>query len=232
MKSDRPNHVEQSSLERTITTTTTATASTVQTGWKRINQRMAPFSGSYTNDSIIKMVTRPFFVLLNPVVLWAVVIIAFPTLWLVSISFVIAQVFSAPPYLLNTTDLGYMSAGPVIGGTLGCLLCGWISDPMVKYISRRNNGTYEPEFRLIPMFLATVTSTIGYFLFGNLIVQGKPVLGIAAIWAVIVSSVQFLTFAVGGYMVDAFRNISIEVFIISMIFKNFLFFGFSCKCHI
>ena len=232
MKSDKPNHVEQSSLERTNTTTTTATASTVQTGWKRIIQRMAPFSGSYTDDSIIKMATRPFFVLLNPVVLWAVIIIAFPTLWLVSISFVIAQVFSAPPYLLNTTDLGYMSAGPVIGGTLGCLLCGWISDPMVKYISRRNNGTYEPEFRLIPMLLATVTSTIGYFLFGNLIVQGKSVVGIAAIWAVIVSSVQFLTFAVGGYMVDAFRNISIEVFIISMIFKNFLFFGFSCKYHV
>jgi hypothetical protein len=190
---------------------------------------MLPVNGTYTDESIIKMVVRPFFILLNPAVVWAVVLIAFPTLWLVGISFVIAQIFSAPPYLLNTTDLGYLSAGPVVGGTLGCILCGWISDPIVKYISRRNNGTYEPEFRLVIMVFATLCSVIGYFLFGNLIVQGKSAVGIAAIWAIMVASVQFVTVAVGSYMVDAFRNISIEVFIISMITKNFLFYGFSCE---
>jgi hypothetical protein len=127
------------------------------------------------------MVFRPFFILLNPTVAWAVLLIAFPTLWLIGISFVIAQVFSAPPYLLNTAELGYMCAGQVVGGTLGCLLCGWISDPIVRYISRRNNGTYEPEFRLMLMVPATVTSVLGYFLFGNLIGQGKSVVRIAAI---------------------------------------------------
>ncbi|KAI1618250.1 major facilitator superfamily domain-containing protein [Exophiala viscosa] len=213
---------QNTALERSRTASTTATTSRTN-----ILQRMAPFQGSFTEESILKMVLRPFFILLNQTVAWAVLLIAFPTLWLVGISFVIAQVFAAPPYLLSTSDLGYMSAGPVIGGTIGCLLCGWISDPIVKNISRRNNGTYEPEFRLILMILATVTSVLGYFLFGNLIVQGKSVIGIAAIWAIVVSSTQFSTVAIGGYMVDAFRDISIEVFIISMICKNFLFFGFT-----
>jgi hypothetical protein len=190
---------------------------------------MLPVCGTYTTESLPKMVLRPFFILLNPVVVWAVILIAFTTLWLVGISLVVAQIFSAPPYLLNTSQLGYLSAGPVVGGTLGCIVCGWISDPIAKYISRRNNGTYEPEFRLTLMIGATICSTLGYFLFGNLVTQGRTPAGMAAIWAVCVASVQFVAVSVGGYMVDAFRNISIEVFIISMIVKNFVFFGFSCE---
>jgi hypothetical protein len=191
--------------------------------------KMAPFYGTYSDESLIKLIIRPFAVLINPAVIWAVLTLAFPVLWVVAISFVIAQIFAPPPYLLTTTQLGYLSAGPLVGGTLGCLLCGFISDPIAKWVTRKNNGVYEPEFRLLLQLGTVVFSVIGYFLFGNLIGEGKSPAGMSAVWGVIIVTVQFVAITVGTYMVDAYRDLSVEIFIISMIFKNFLFFGFSCK---
>jgi hypothetical protein len=88
---------------------------------------------------------------------------------------------------------------------------------------------YEPEFRLVLMLGLFFFSALGYFLFGNLIVEGKSAAGMAAIWAVIIVTVQLAAVVVGTYMVDAYREISVEVFIISMVFKNFFFFRFSCR---
>jgi MFS family permease len=189
---------------------------------------MKPFNGTFSDDSLLFLIIRPFAILMNPAVLWAVITLAFPVLWVVGISFVIAQIFASPPYLLTTAQLGYLSAGPVVGGTLGCLFVGWISDPIVKLIARKNGGVYEPEFRLVLVLGLFIFSALGYFLFGNLIVEGKSAVGMAAIWAVIIVTVQFVGIVVGTYMVDAYRDIAVEVFIIAMIFKNFLFFGFSC----
>ncbi|CZR68753.1 related to transporter protein HOL1 [Phialocephala subalpina] len=189
--------------------------------------RMRPCSTTYTDDSLIKLVIRPFFTLLNPAISWAVILIAFSQLWNVLINLLVAQLFAVPPYNLNTAQIGYLFVGPMVGGLLGCLLCGMISDPLAKAISRRNNGVYEPEFRLILMILVPIFCSIGYFLFGNLVSQGKSPVVMSVIWGIAFVSVQLVMSSIGSYLVDAFRSVSIEVFVASMAMKNFLFFGFS-----
>jgi hypothetical protein len=149
--------------------------------------------------------------------------------WVIGISIVIAQIFSAPPFLLNTAQLGYIGAGPTVGGFLGCILCGALSDPIARYFTRRNNGIYEPEFRLPLMALLPVVSTIGYFCFGNLITEGKSPVAASAMWGLVFVAVQVAAVSTGAYIVDAFRDISVEAFIIQMTVKNFLWFGFSCE---
>lgn len=173
----------------------------------------------------------PFLILVNPAVVWAVLLMSFPTLWMVAINLLVAQIFSAPPYLLDTAQLGYMSSGPAVGGLIGSIMAGLASDPIIQWASRRNRGIYEPEFRLILIVPAVVTSAIAYFLFGNLIQQGKSPVGMSTIWGVASFSLQFVIMVVGGYGVDAYREISVEIFMATMIFKNFLFFGFSCKSN-
>lgn len=162
------------------------------------------------------MLIKPFAVLVNPAIIWAVIMLAFPILWLVGISLVNAQIFFAPSYLLTTARLGYLSAGPVIGGVIACVLCGWLSDFVAKTMSRRNNGIYEPEFRLLLIAGLALVSAIGYFLFGNLITEGTSVVGIVAIFALTSAGPQFAAVNVGTYIVDAFRDISTPVFIITV----------------
>lgn len=221
------DEVETAGHLDTVMTASSAGQRKRETFW----QRLRPFHGRFSNQSLWKMALRPFLVLLNPLVLWYILIVPFTTAWVIVISFCVAQAFAGPPYSLTIAQQGYMSAGPIISGLLGCLACGLICDPLPRYFTRKNNGIYEPEFRL-PMFIvAPIVSTVGYFLFGNLIAQGQSPVGASIIFGLIYISVQFAAVSAGAYVVDAFRDISIDIFIISMTMKNFLFFGFTCKYH-
>ncbi|KAK5243660.1 hypothetical protein LTS06_010633 [Exophiala xenobiotica] len=194
---------------------------------KSLVQRMAIYSGTYTEESFVTLIVRPFIVLLNPAAIWAVLTMAFTTLWYVVISFVVAQVFASPPYLLDSAHVGYLSAGPVVGGTLGCIVCALISDPIIRWLARKNDGVYEPEFRLVLIIGVLVPSAIGFFLFGNLAGEGKSPTSVSVAWGVAVVAPQFMSVVVGTYIVDAYRSLAQEIFIIAMVLKNFLFFGFS-----
>lgn len=194
--------------------------------WRRI----APWSGAtYTEVPLWRLVISPFLISYNPAVIWASITIAFPILWVVGITLVIAQIFSAPPYLLTPKEIGYMSAGPVVFGTLANLVCGLLSDWSIKLLSRRNGGRYEPEFRLFLLLGLAICSMVGYYLFGYLLSQAASPVAISVAYGIVLAGCQFSAVTVGTYIVDAYRAISVDVFIIGMVFKNFLFFGFSCK---
>lgn len=70
---------------------------------------------------------------------------------------------------------------------------------------------------------------VSSFLFGNLIQQGQTPVAASVMFGVVFVSVQLVAVSTGAYVVDAFRDISVEVFIISMTVKNFIWFGFTCK---
>ncbi|KAH9204674.1 major facilitator superfamily domain-containing protein [Leptodontidium sp. 2 PMI_412] len=189
-------------------------------------KRIKPWSTTYSDTSLLNMCIRPFMVMLNPCILWAIVFIAFTQLWNVVTSLVIAQIFSPPPYLLNTAQIGYMQTGPMVLGFLTCIFCGAFSDRICIYLSKRNHGVYEPEFRLLLNGLAPIFCS-GWFLFGHFTEAGVSPVAASAFWGIGFVSSMICLNAVGTYLVDAFRDTSIEIFVMSMCFKNFLFFGFS-----
>ena len=55
---------------------------------------------------------------------------------------------------------------PFIGGVLGTAVAGKVSDIIVRYMSRRNDGIYEPEFRLVMAIPVTVATCIGLMGYG------------------------------------------------------------------
>ena len=150
-------------------------------------------------------------------------------IWLVAFNLLIAQIFAGPPYLLNTAELGYMSAGTVVGGVLTSVFCGTVSDPIIKFFARRNGGVYEPEYRLMLTPLALILTLAAYFPFGYMIKDGKSPVAISAMYGIATASAQVCMAVVGGYVVDAYPDINVEVLILTVIVKNFLFYGFSCK---
>ncbi|KPI43978.1 putative MFS-type transporter [Cyphellophora attinorum] len=165
-------------------------------------QRLKPFHGTFSDQNLWTQTLRPFLVLLNPLVIWYILIISFTTVWVIVISFCTAQAFYRPPYSLSIAQQGYMSAGPIVGGLLGCIACGLICDPLARSFARRNSGIYEPEFR-------------------------GDSCGSICMFGLVYVSVQFAAVSAGAYVVDAFRDISVDIFIIAMTIKNFLFFGFT-----
>lgn len=193
-------------------------------------RRMKPWTGKvYDHEPLWRSVTRPFLLIVNPAVAWVVFIQSFSQLWSVVISIILAQAFAPPPYNLNTAQLGYLGVGPLVGGLLASLACHLVSDRMAMAIAKRNGGVFEPEFRLLLIAIAPVFSSLGYFLFGKYAGEGKSPILISFLWGVAFASTQIVCTASGVYLVEAYREIDVDAFVVAMTGKNLVFFGFSCE---
>ncbi|KAI0144751.1 hypothetical protein BJ166DRAFT_77397 [Pestalotiopsis sp. NC0098] len=191
--------------------------------------RLKPCRAVFDKTPIFTILLRPLLLLANPVITWAVIAAAFGQLWNVVISIVLAQIFSAPSYSLDTARLGYINTGPIVAGIVSCLACGLLSDSFALFMSRKNHGIYEPEFRLSLMILSPIFSSIGYFLFGYLSANGSSPVLLSFVWGIGFVSAQVISTAVSTYLVDAYRDVDVDIFVLSMSVKNLLFLGFSCE---
>ncbi|KPM39823.1 hypothetical protein AK830_g6737 [Neonectria ditissima] len=190
-------------------------------------QRIKPWSRVYDERSLLKMTLQPFYLIANPIVCWAIIINGFAQLWNVVVSFALAQIFSPPPYLMNSAQIGYLNTGPIVAGLVSSLVCGLVSDHMAVVISRRNNGIFEPEFRLLLLLIAPIFSSLGFFLFGRFAEEGKSPIIVSFVWGLAFVSTQVIGTATGSYLVDAYREVDVHIFVLSMSVKNLMFFGFS-----
>lgn len=155
-------HQEQLDLEKTNITSThletspTASPSPHLPAKKTFRQNLAVYNGTFSNENLLQLFIAPFAVFVNIAVSWILLVNSMMVVLYVVVAFVLAQLFAAPPYLLNPTAIGYLSFGPFVGGLIAALIVGAASDPLIKWCARRNNGVYEPEYRLIPALLGVM----------------------------------------------------------------------------
>jgi hypothetical protein len=107
---------------------------------KTFAQTLAIYTGSYSKDNLIKLLIAPFVTLLNPGALYTIITGGLMIAWYVGTAIIQTQLFSAAPYVLNASQIGYLSAGPLLGGTIGSTFIALISDPLVKWATARNKG--------------------------------------------------------------------------------------------
>ncbi|KPM45246.1 hypothetical protein AK830_g1281 [Neonectria ditissima] len=113
-----------------------------------------------------------------------------------------------PPYNFTPDQIGLMNLPKLIGVTLGSLLAGPISDKMIVYLARRNNGIFEPEARLwsIVPFLPFIPA--GALLFGIGLNDGLP-------WPFIAIGLGLYKFGIAPvnsititYLTDSYKDVS------------------------
>ncbi|KAK3717484.1 hypothetical protein LTR37_005874 [Vermiconidia calcicola] len=198
---------------------------------KTFVQSLAVWTGVYSHDSFFKFLLGPFITLLNPAACYAIIVSGLLNSWYVGSAIILAGIFAGPPWNYGAASIGYLGAGPFIGGMIGSIFVGWLSDPVIKWIAKRNNGVYEPEFRLVFMSLALIFCTVGMFLFGYTMSVGSNSALCAFFQGVMMVGVLIGIFATLSYALDAFRSQSSEIFIMNMLFKirdqNFMFYGLS-----
>lgn len=114
--------------------------------------------------TLLTACTKPWAIILHPVVIWECVMWAVVFTWTILLGAVASQIFTAPPFNMSTVAVGNLTGiGPFIGSALGTALGGWLCDFTGKTMSRHNGGIYEPEFRLVAMSIAIVAMTAGSF---------------------------------------------------------------------
>jgi hypothetical protein len=128
---------------------------------------LRPFMGRLSQDNWFKVMLRPFILFAYPSVLWSTLTYSFSIGWLIVISESITAIYRSPEtYNFSALQAGLIYVSPFIGGVLGTAVAGKISDIVVRYLSRKNDGVYEPEFRLVMAVPVAFTTCIGLMGFG------------------------------------------------------------------
>lgn len=83
---------------------------------KTFVQSLAVWTGVYSNDSIFKFLLGPFLTLTNPAACYAIIASGLLNSWYVGSAIILAGIFAGPPWLFGPSQIGYIGAGPFIGG--------------------------------------------------------------------------------------------------------------------
>ncbi|QMW45972.1 hypothetical protein G4B11_009427 [Aspergillus flavus] len=124
------------------------------------------WNGRISHDNWMRVAVRPFILFAYPAVLWSAVVYALSVGWLIVLSESVAKVYETrDTYNFTALQVGLVYISPFVGGLLGTAVAGKVSDVIVRYMTRRNGGVYEPEFRLvmaIPIALSTTAGLMGF----------------------------------------------------------------------
>ena len=133
---------------------------------KTFAQTLRPFNGRLTRTSWLKVAIRPFILFSYPSILWSSIIYSCSIGWLIVLSESVSTIYrSRDTYNFTALQVGLVYISPFIGGILGTAVAGRVSDIIVRFMSRRNGGVYEPEFRLVmavPIMLSTSIGLMGF----------------------------------------------------------------------
>lgn len=164
------------------------------------------FHGRVCDDPFWKVLCRPLLMLIFPQVLFSFFAYGLTTSWLIVVGGVLAQVFTAPPYNFTVSQVGLVACSPLIGSIIGAFISGPIADFIIKFMSRRNNGIYEPEFRLVLVIITLLFGGISFFGFGWSISEQDPWIAPVIFYGMQYFGVGFMSIAVYGYLTDCHRK--------------------------
>lgn len=189
-------------------------------------QSLAIFTGAHSDENVIHLLVAPFLCVINLGALWMVVGAGALNAFFVSQSYVAAQIFFYPPYNLSAAGVGYLFVGPFLGATLGSIVLALAMDPLILWCTNKNKGIYEPEFRLLPVTLGLLGG-VGLMSYAYAVDAQISMYICSFLWGLSMFGIIFMVTPSNSYVIDAFRDLSSEMFIASMMFKNFIFYGFS-----
>ncbi|KAL4743535.1 major facilitator superfamily domain-containing protein [Aspergillus similis] len=128
---------------------------------------LRPWNGRISQDRWLRVAIRPFILFAYPAVLWSTTVYALSVGWLIVLSEVVSHIYqNRETYNFTALQTGLIYISPFMGGLLGTAVAGKISDVIVRYMTRRNGGVYEPEFRLVMAIPIALSTTIGLMGFG------------------------------------------------------------------
>jgi hypothetical protein len=120
---------------------------------KTFAQELNPFSPIDKDKNLLLLFLKPLPLFSYPAVIYGAV--AFGT----SLAFFLAgltvnpSIYQAPPYNFSPAINGLINIPSFIGHVLGAFAGGWLTDRISEMQARKNNGVFEPEFRLMALIL-------------------------------------------------------------------------------
>lgn len=194
---------------------------------RSFKNRLALFSGRHTIDSWWMVALRPFFLYLYPSILFGSIVYSLAVVWLIVISETISGIFLGEGYEFDQQTVGLFYISPFIGGILGSLSAGLISDRVSRFMILKNNGVYEPEFRLIMLIPSTLFSVFGLMGFGWSSFVKDAWIGPVIFFGCLSFGSSMASTTAITFVVDSYKMFASESLVSLNFSKNFFGFVFS-----
>ncbi|KAH6851557.1 major facilitator superfamily domain-containing protein [Alternaria rosae] len=149
-----------------VTTNTKRPLDTVNYAPRSFLKDMLPWKGHAHWSEAISCWKQMFQIIWFPNILWLILINSAALGIYVLMSALFAGVLVQPPYLWNFDMLGYVFAGQVATAVAVPFFCGYLSDFIVKMMSKRNDGVSQPEYRLLALIIPLVSILISTIIYG------------------------------------------------------------------
>ncbi|KAL1893537.1 hypothetical protein Sste5346_006367 [Sporothrix stenoceras] len=133
---------------------------------KTYRESLRVFNGRYSDESFWRALITPWSAFLLPAVSWAALSYGWSVAVAASFSVGLSSIFTKAPYNFTSNQVGLTVFSSFVGATLGNALPGPISDWLVTFMSRRNKGIYEPEFRIVLSVPSFFLGLLGFWGFG------------------------------------------------------------------
>jgi hypothetical protein len=192
--------------------------------WSLLDPRPARVG---TIHETITSLVEPLTLLLHPATIWACVMWSVTFSWVIIQGAVASQIFAFPPYSMTPTAVGNLiGIAPLIGSLLGTLSGGYICDVAALHLSHRNQGIYEPEFRLSSILVAClVPLAIGTFGLGAAIANELSPITCGFFLATLNFAIGTGCTGIVAYSNDVFGDRAGQVFGLAMLVKSAFAFG-------
>ncbi|KAK6205108.1 putative ion transporter [Scheffersomyces amazonensis] len=191
-------------------------------------KRMAIIHSEYNDTrSWFKIFSRPFLLIRFPAFIWAGLVYGAAVMWITLLASTTSELYSAPPYNFSPNAVGLTNISAAVGTIIGMFFGGPLVDKLAIYLAKRNNGIFEPEFRLYAFIFPTILNAAGILAYG---------LGpyYQAHWAISVivgqGLIGFSMSAVGAislaYPIDCYGQIASEGLVLILFIRNMISMGF------
>ena len=123
-------------------------------------------ANSHPLETLLLDLWTPIMLFAFPIVDFASLVVSWSASSFLTVNLTQSQAFAAPPYSYTPQTIGFFNFAVVIGGLLGLVTAGPLSDWITMRATKRNNGIREPEMRLPAMIPFTLIMILGNFVVG------------------------------------------------------------------
>ncbi|KAF4634489.1 hypothetical protein G7Y89_g3610 [Cudoniella acicularis] len=176
-------------------------------------QRTKIFQGRVSQAGFWRMAFKPIPLVTFPAVIYSAFTYTFYAAGLTLIALLQDNIFSAAPYNLSSSAIGLTNLPLFAVGLCGTLISGYCADFVVQFMTRHNNGVYEPEFRLVLMLVAASLSSIAYVGFGYSVSAGANIVIPISFLGVQTFAVPFATSSMFTYVMDCHASHAAQAFV-------------------
>lgn len=180
-----------------------------QSRWKRLIG-IEQWHSRHQRSTFTQAMMRPIRVILKPTVFLSTLYYLFTFAWVVGINTTLS-IFVGPLYNFGPRQIGFFYFTPIVAALLGEIAGHWLHDIIARILTRRNGGTFQPEFRLAVIWISEPFMLAGLIVLGFALQRAWHYMLASLGWGLYVFGIMITTVGIQAYNLDSYPEGSGEV---------------------